>query len=477
MSKATIQYACSNCGHTQPKWVGRCPTCKEYNTMSEEARPMQAGTRVSPMGVGSSGIRRTSATLQPFHLDSTIPLPPRQSTGHPELDRVLGGGLVRGSVTLISGDPGIGKSTLLLQTADAMQIHNPVVYITAEESLDQIHLRARRLGVKNHDLLLIQSNDALAIADYVETLPAGAVAIIDSIQALDAGQESHPGSTSQVKTAAAHLIPAAKSHDVSLIIVCQVTKEGTMAGPKILEHAVDTTLHIETDNSAGLYRIARTTKNRFGPVDEVGVFEMTDTGMTDVPNPSEIFLAQRDPTAFGTVIFPSLEGTRPLMIEVQALVSPTVFGTGRRSVNGWDSGRLNMLLAIMSSRLAIPLADQDVYVNVAGGLKIADPAMDLAVAIAILSARTQITLQPDLAVFGEIGLAGEVRNSHRADARIKEAAQLGLAKIVCPKLSTKLRLPSSIRCHTVNRIGDILTFDPAIKDAFFDGNRGSQAAA
>jgi DNA repair protein RadA/Sms len=392
--------------------------------------------------------------------------PPRVSTGHQELDRVLGGGLVEASVTLVGGDPGIGKSTLLLQMAANLSVGRGVSYISGEESEDQIQLRARRLGVEQASVELFASNDGLAIADYIETQPRGSVVIVDSLQTLHCGGESAPGSVSQVKLSAAHLIPAAKDAGVSLILVSQVTKEGSIAGPNVVAHAVDTTLYVETDLSAGLYHLVRSQKNRFGPADEVGVFEMTERGMVDIANPSEVFISQRDETAFGSVIFPSLEGTRPLLLEVQALVAPTFYGTGRRSANGWDTTRMNMLLATLSARLGVTLTDNDVYVNVAGGLKVDDPAMDLAVAAAILSAHAQAPLPKTLAVFGEIGLAGEVRNSSRAEARIKEATQLGLTDIVCPDLRDQNHLPSQASVKCLRRVSELLTEIPELTKVY-----------
>lgn len=467
MTKAKTQHSCSACGHTQVQWVGRCPDCGEYNTMEESLLPSRTpGKGGTVMGMPAAGQRRSAMLLQPQSLSARAAPPPRNTTGFSELDRALGGGLVEASVVLIGGDPGIGKSTLLLQVAASMAHSRKVAYITGEESLDQIQLRAQRLGVERAPVDLIPSNDCLAIADYIETLPQGSVAIIDSIQVMNAGADSAPGSISQVKMSAAHLIPAAKMAGVSLILVSHVTKEGSLAGPNVLKHAVDATMYVEADTAAGLYRLVRAEKNRFGAANEVGVFEMTDKGLLDVANPSEVFIAQRDQDAFGTVIYPSLEGTRPLLLEVQALVAPTSFGTGRRSATGWDSGRLNMLLATMGARLGLALVDCDIYVNVAGGLKITDPAMDLAVAAAILSAKAQVALPPDMAVFGEVGLAGEVRSSSRAEARIKEAAQLGLTRIICPEIRDLSAVPKRANCTHVRRLAQIIRAMPDIEMAY-----------
>lgn len=463
MTKQTTQYTCSSCDHVEVKWVGRCPGCKAYNTMAEGAAPGKAPSKVTLMGYENQGSNRTIARLSPVGLSTKSEPPPRVKTGHPELDRVLGGGLVEASAILIGGAPGIGKSTLLLQLAANLSTDQQVVYISGEESLDQIQLRARRLEVANADVSLVSSNDCLAIADHIETLPSGSIVIVDSVQTLYSGGESAPGSVSQVKSAASHLIPAAKSRGVTLLLVSHITKEGSMAGPNVLMHSVDAVLFIDTDMSAGLYRIVRAEKNRFGAADEVGLFEMTERGMVDVINPSEVFISQRDDSAFGTVIFPSLEGTRPLLLEVQALVAPSTFGTGRRSATGWDTNRLNMLLATLSARLGLSLADSDVYVNVAGGMKVADPAMDLAVATAVLSAHAQVALPSNLAAFGEIGLAGEVRNSSRAEARIKESVNLGLNEIICPVMRDKAHLPSGASLRELKRVAEVISSIPTLK--------------
>ncbi len=463
MAKKTTQFICEGCNETHARWVGRCPNCKEYNTITEV--PI-ASTSSSVMGFAPAGTVRTNVRLQAHSLSTRASPPPRTTTGLSEFDRTLGGGLVEAAVILIGGDPGIGKSTILLQIAANMSQGRKVVYFSGEESLDQIQLRADRLGVTQAPVDLIPSNDALAIADHVESLPAGSVCVVDSIQVMNAGLDGAPGSISQVKASAAHLIPAAKSAGVSLILVSHVTKDGSMAGPNHLKHSVDATIYIEADSGAGIYRIARAEKNRFGAVDEIGVFEMSSKGMIDVSNPSEIFISQRDPDAFGTVIFPSLEGTRPLLLEVQALVAPSAFGTGRRSVTGWDAGRLNMLLATLGARMGLSFAESDVYVNVAGGMKITDPAMDLAVASAILSAHFQVALDDNLAVFGEVGLAGEVRSSLRAESRIRECAQLGLTNIICPEIRDKGSLPGNVSCKQLKRIAQIVRALPNIEAAF-----------
>lgn len=448
------QYVCTKCNNIHAKWHGRCPDCREYNCIEEtstETFSAKKGGSIS--SVAKLGTRRSSEVLVPQDL-STRAEPPERSTTHiPEFDRALGGGVVHGSAVLIGGDPGIGKSTLLMQAAANMSYDRQVVYVSGEESLDQIKMRAKRLGVQNAPVALISSQNCLAATDLIETLPAGSVAIIDSMQTMDAGAESAPGSTAQVKNAAAHLIPAAKNTGVSLILINQVTKDGSFAGPNIIKHAVDATLYMEADNGSGTYRIMRAEKNRFGETDEIGIFEMTSDGMMSIENPSEVFISQRDPSAFGTVIFPSIEGARPLLLEVQALVGPTSFGTGRRSATGCDTNRLNMLLATMSARLGVSMSDQDVYLNVAGGLRVNDPALDLAVVCAVLSAYHQIPLPADLVAFGEVGLAGEVRNASRAEARVKEAKQLGFTQIFCP--IERGKQPFDPICRGIDKIARI----------------------
>lgn len=470
MPKSATRHVCSACGHSEARWVGRCPECRAYNTMQEMAADPGHAAR-KPLSAGRGGHPRTALPLASADLSSQAAPPDRVSTGHPELDRVLGGGLVEASAVLIGGSPGVGKSTLLLQVAANLAARSPVFYISGEESLDQIQLRARRLGVAHAPVGLIAHNDTLAIADHIESLDQGAIVIVDSLQVLHNGTESAPGSVSQVKAAAAHLIPAAKANGVTLIMVSHVTKDGNLAGPNTVKHAVDATLNVEADTSAGLFRIVRSEKNRFGAVDEVGVFEMLQEGLADVDNPSEVFISQRDTTAFGTVIFPSIEGTRPLLLEVQALVAPTGFGTGRRSATGWDTGRLNMLLATLAARMGLGLSDMDIYVNVAGGLRVADPAMDLAVVAAVLSAYAHVPLPTDLAVFGEVGLAGEVRNATRADARVKEASHLGFGQILCPETRTSRQDAGTMQ---IRRIAEILRFLPDLKDAYA---RAAQDAA
>ena len=456
------KFKCTKCNQTFPKWHGRCPGCSEYNCLEEFVeQPVSTKKGTAFSENYRPGAKRSLTTLQPEDLSTNVKAEVRASTHVSEFDRALGGGVVAGSVTLIGGAPGIGKSTLLMQAAANMSRDRRVVYISGEESKHQVSMRAKRIGADKSNVGFIATRDCLAVADLIETLPAGSMVIIDSIQTMDAGLESAPGSTAQMQACANQLIPAAKNTDVALLIVNQVTKEGSFAGPNLLKHAVDTALMIEQDNSSGAYRIMRAEKNRFGQTDEVGIFSMTSSGMESIDNPSEVFISQRDATTFGSVIFPSIEGTRPLLLEVQALVSPTTFSTGRRSATGWDTNRLNMLIAVMSTRLGINLGASDIYLNIAGGMKVSDPAIDFAVVAALLSAYTQEPLPADMLAFGEVGLSGEVRFASRSEARVKEGHNLGFRNILCPvdKALSK-KYPS---CKGIDRISRLFIEFPNLK--------------
>lgn len=425
MSKSKTIYVCNSCGAHSPKWGGRCEKCGEWNTL--EASTVTPSKSVMP-------VNNTGGSLVPTDLRTKV-APPARFTSHiSELDRVLGGGFVQGSVVLLAGDPGAGKSTLLLQVTAALSENRPVLYVSGEENLNQIQMRAQRLGLDDKPVQLISSSDALGVASLMSQMERGSFVVIDSLQTMDAGVESSPGSVAQVKAAAAQFIPISKDRGITTVLVNHVTKEGGFAGPQLLKHAVDTSLLLQNDISQGYLRVLRAEKNRFGADDEIGLFDMMETGLKSIENPSELFVSQRDATAYGTVIFCSIEGTRPLLLEVQALVAPTSFGTGRRQATGWDTGRMNMILAMMSARLGISTSEYDVYLNVAGGLKVNDPGLDLAAVLAIFSAIQARPVKDGIAVFGETGLAGEVRRVQRMEARIKEAKALGFEKILCPKL-------------------------------------------
>jgi DNA repair protein RadA/Sms len=440
-------YQCSACGQTQPKWGGKCDGCGAWNTLTETAQ----SPLVQKAQSSASAFSGLGNGLTPIDLRARVNPPPRVATGNPEFDRVLGGGLVEGSVVLLAGDPGAGKSTLLMQTLTHLANTGiPVLYASGEESADQIQLRAQRLGVTDSPLQLVTSNDAQGIAGLMERMPKGAIIAIDSVQAMDAGADSSPGSVAQVKATASLFTPLAKTRGITTLLVNHVTKEGSFAGPQLLRHAVDVSLMLQNDTSQGYMRVLRADKNRFGADDEIGLFDMGEDGLKPITNPSAFFMEQRAAGAFGTVIFPSLEGTRPMLVEVQALVAPSAFGTGRRQSTGWDTARMNMILAMLTTRLGLTMADKDVYVNVAGGLKISDPGMDAAVVLALLSAYFQRAVKDTVAVFGEVGLAGEMRGVVRPESRLREATSLGFQTIVCPTLRNGT--PKGVQ-------GNIMAFD------------------
>jgi DNA repair protein RadA/Sms len=425
LAKPTSRFVCQSCGAPSPKWAGRCETCGEWNTILEEAITPSPG----PTAKGGAGRRVTFADLA-GHAEP----PPRRPTGITELDRVLGGGLVPASAILVGGDPGIGKSTLLLQAAAALtRAGQRVFYISGEESIEQIRLRACRLGVQDAPLELAAAINLRDIATSLQSLREAALVVIDSIQTMWLDSiDSAPGTVAQVRASSFQLIQLAKTGKFALILVGHVTKDGAIAGPRVLEHMVDAVLYFEGDRGHQ-FRILRAVKNRFGATDEIGVFEMTDRGLAEVANPSALFLAERRGNVAGSSVFAGVEGTRPLLVEVQALLSPNPSGAPRRSVIGWDGGRLPMLLAVLETRGGMRLSTTDVYLNIAGGLRVSEPAADLAVAAALVSAASGTPTNPGMVYFGEIGLSGEVRQVAQADARLKEAAKLGFELATLPR--------------------------------------------
>jgi len=425
VAKNAKSFVCQSCGAAFPRWAGKCEACGEWNTIVEEA-----ARETLPKGVsGGKGGRK----IEFVDLKGTAAPPPRRSTGIGELDRVCGGGLVAGSAILVGGDPGIGKSTLLLQATAQLAERASCVYITGEESVDQVRLRAQRLG---RDKSPVQLAAAINVRDIVASLENGTppdIVVIDSIQTMYSDSvDSAPGTVTQVRTCAHELIRVAKKRGFTLFLVGHVTKEGTLAGPRVLEHMVDTVLYFEGDRGHQ-FRILRAVKNRFGATDEIGVFEMTDSGLNEVLNPSALFLAERRGNVSGSCVFAGIEGTRPVLVEIQALVAPSTLGTPRRAVVGWDMARLNMVMAVLESRVGLAFGGYDIYLNVAGGLRIQEPAADLAVAAALISALTGEPVPADAVVFGEIGLSGEVRAVAQRDLRLKEAAKLGFAKAWVPR--------------------------------------------
>jgi DNA repair protein RadA/Sms len=440
----TPSFTCTACGAAHTKWSGRCEACGAWNTIVEEA-PLSAGPAAKSLG-GARGAKVALSTLATSEQE-----PPRVASGMGELDRVLGGGLVPASAILVGGDPGIGKSTLLLQAAASFaRAGLKCIYVTGEEASAQVRMRAARLGLQDAPVLLAAETNLRDILTTLETEKPG-LAVIDSIQTMWADNvDSAPGSVAQVRAAAHELTTFAKRRGMSVILVGHVTKEGQIAGPRVVEHMVDTVLYFEGERGHQ-FRILRAVKNRFGPADEIGVFEMTGAGLAEVANPSALFLSERDRPAAGSVVFAGIEGTRPVLCEIQALVAPAPAGQARRSVVGWDGGRLNMILAVLEARCGIPFAGLDVYLNVAGGLRIGEPAADLAVAAALLSSREDSPLPAETVVFGEISLSGAVRPVGQTEQRLKEARKLGFTAALMP--DDKKATPET--GLTVQRIPDL----------------------
>lgn len=450
MAKARVYYECQNCGRRSPRYMGRCPGCGEFNTMieliEEPEAPPSAGR---PANAPRSQPRRLNDVTSEG--DSRYPVPVT------ELARVLGGGLVPGSVVLIGGDPGIGKSTLLLQMAALMEpIAGPVLYVSGEESERQIKMRAERLGLNAGDVYLVTETEMGAILAHVESIKPRLL-IIDSIQTTYLeGKASAAGSVSQVRECAAQLRELAKSSGIAVFLVGHVTKEGIIAGPRVLEHIVDTVLYLEGDRFQA-YRLLRSVKNRFGPTSEVGVFEMRDRGLVEIANPSEVFIAERVVNAPGSAIAVTLEGTRPLLIEVQALASQTVYPNPRRTANGVDPNRMLLITAVLTQRLGIKLYEKDIFVNVISGLKIDEPAADLAIAVAIASSVWDRPVPADLAFVGEIGLSGELRAVSQTSLRVREAAKLGFKRVMVPRTYRRDEAPPAhIEVLTVRSLADAL---------------------
>jgi DNA repair protein RadA/Sms len=427
VAKLKTRYICQACGSEHHRWQGQCPDCAEWNTLTQEA---PAATVFSAKHDLSSGGR----AVELVGLDAVVALPERMRTGIAEFDRAVGGGIVPGSAMLLGGDPGIGKSTLLLQVAAKLASSGrEVVYVSGEEAADQVRLRAIRLGLGGAPVRLAA---ATSVRDILTTVTQGAppaMLVIDSIQTMHSDLiEGAPGTVSQVRASAQELVRFAKERGTALVLVGHVTKDGTIAGPRVLEHMVDTVLGFEGERSHQ-YRILRAAKNRFGGTDEIGVFAMDGGGLIEVPNPSALFLTQRGEPVSGTSVFPALEGTRPVLVEIQALVVRLASGaTPRRAAVGWDSGRLAMVLAVLEARCGISFATSEVYLNVAGGYRLSDPAADLAVAAALVSALSERPVPPEAIIMGEIALSGEVRPVAHAGLRLKESAKLGFDRAWVP---------------------------------------------
>ncbi len=433
VARANSTFICQACGAIHARWAGKCDACGGWNTIVEEGVAAPIGASAKKPG------RARSLALETLS-GATAPSP-RHVTGNSEFDRVCGGGIVPGSVLLVGGDPGIGKSTLLLQISAALARRNfGVTYISGEEALDQIRLRAVRLGLADAPVQIAAETHVRDILATLESQSPPALVIIDSIQTLWTNAlEAAPGTVSQVRACAQDLVRYAKNRGAAVILVGHVTKDGQIAGPRVVEHMVDAVLYFEGERGHQ-FRILRAVKNRFGPSDEIGVFEMGDMGLREVTNPSAVFLSDRDARVAGTAVFAGIEGTRPLLVEIQALLAPTSFGTPRRAVVGWDTGRLAMILAVLEARCGVSLGGFDVYLNVAGGLRITEPAADVAVAGAILSCLSGEPLPPDSVLFGEISLSGAVRAVSQTELRLKEAVKLGFRQAFCPA-STKVNIP------------------------------------
>ena len=421
----TAAFQCTVCGWRTSKWAGRCGECQEWGTVEQTGAPVLPRAGLVPVGPG-----QVSTPAVPIgQVDATAAGP--RPTGLGELDRVLGGGLVPGAVILLAGEPGVGKSTLLLEACAQAAGSGPVLYVTAEESAGQVRLRADRVGAIHPSLFLAAETGLAALLGHVETVRPGLL-IVDSVQTVAAPEvEGVPGGVTQVRAVAAALAAVAKERMMTTVLVGHVTKDGAIAGPRALEHLVDVVLYFEGERHSQL-RIVRAVKNRYGPTDEIGVFEMTDAGLAEVPNPSALFLGDRQREVAGSAVFAGIEGTRPMLVEIQALVAPSAPGTPRRAVVGWDGNRLAMVLAVLEARCGVAIGANDIYLNVAGGLRVAEPAADLAVAAALVSALAHEPVPADMVVFGEIGLSGEIRPVSQADARLKEAEKLGFATALMP---------------------------------------------
>lgn len=451
MAKIKTTFYCQNCGAQHAKWQGQCTTCREWNTLVEEV--IQKPDIKDWKAPETREVKKTPVPLRINEIE--VGNEPRLNTNNKELDRVLGGGLVPGSLTLLGGEPGIGKSTLLLQIS--LHLRQKTLYVSGEESQQQIKMRAERINPTPANCFILTETKTQNIFRQIEALQPEIV-IIDSIQTLHSDHiESSPGSISQIRECTAELIKYAKETGVPVILIGHITKEGSIAGPKVLEHMVDTVLQFEGDRNH-VYRILRANKNRFGSTHEIGIYEMQGSGLREVSNPSEILISKNDEGLSGTAIASTLEGMRPLMIEIQALVSSAVYGTPQRSTTGYNAKRLNMLLAVLEKRAGFRLGAKDVFLNVTGGISVDDPAIDLAVIAAILSSNEDISIEKDICFAAEVGLAGEIRAVTRAEQRILEAEKLGFATIM---ISKQTKLPKSdygIRIQKVARIEDVVTF-------------------
>ncbi|MCK5285098.1 MAG: DNA repair protein RadA [Alphaproteobacteria bacterium] len=451
MAKAQRTYVCQSCGSTTSKWSGKCESCNEWNSIIEEI------TQAAPKGLGT---RKKGRHIEFVHLNSknAKTIYPRHITNINEFDRVLGGGLVPGSAVLIGGDPGIGKSTLLLQAVCVLAKKEiRCMYVSGEESIDQIRMRAQRLGLADTPVELASATNVRDIVASIEDVKQPvSLLIIDSIQTMFIDSiDSSPGTVTQVRTSAQEIIRTAKTKNIAVIFVGHVTKDGQIAGPRVLEHLVDTVLYFEGDRNHQ-FRILRAVKNRFGPTDEIGVFEMAAEGLIEVENPSALFLSQRHGDVSGSAVLAALEGSRPILVEVQALIAPSSLATPRRAVLGYDSNRLAMIIAVLETRCGINIGSHDIFLNIAGGIRIHEPAADVAIAAALMSALSGTPIPAETVLFGEIGLAGEIRQVAQSDLRLKEASKLGFKDAIIPSIKNKkTKLAKAITINEITHIQDI----------------------
>ncbi|MNH88484.1 hypothetical protein D3C87_708660 [compost metagenome] len=450
MAKIKTKFYCTECGYESPKWYGKCPGCSSWNTMVEETEKV-----VKTQGL-TSGLFQTKEKAQPI-INIESGKEPRVQTGIGELNRVLGGGVVPGSLVLVGGDPGIGKSTLLLQTSYEMaKAGLRVLYISGEESVKQTKLRAERLGALSAELFVLCESNMDSIEEAIESVSPDFL-VIDSIQTVYLPEvTSAPGSVSQVRECTARFMRIAKGQGIATVLVGHVTKEGAIAGPRLLEHMVDCVLYFEGERHHS-YRLLRAVKNRFGSTNEIGIFEMNEVGLTEVVNPSELFLSERPLGVAGSTVVASMEGTRPMLVELQALISSTHFPSPRRMGTGVDHHRMNLIIAVLEKRMGMFLQNQDAYVNVAGGVRLDEPAVDLAIAVSIASSFRDIPTKPDDVIFGEVGLTGEVRAVSRAEQRVREAQKLGFKRVILPEKSLKgWKSPKGIQLIGVNTVAEAL---------------------
>lgn len=467
MAKTKNSYICQSCGSVYSQWAGKCEACGEWNSLQMET--VEAGP---PKGLGS-GKKGKAIDLVGLQFSEEKPMK-RNTTGLNEFDRVTGGGLVAGCAILLGGDPGIGKSTLLLQAVCALA-HKGLscVYISGEEAVDQVRLRAQRLGLGNAPVALASATNVREIVATLESSKID-VLVIDSIQTMYVDTvESAPGTVTQVRTAAQELIRHAKKTGTAIFFVGHVTKDGQIAGPRVLEHMVDTVLYFEGDRGHQ-FRILRTVKNRFGPTDEIGVFEMGELGLSEVANPSALFLSQRQSDATGSAVFAGMEGTRPILVEVQALVAPAPYGAPRRSVIGWDQNRLSMILAVLEARCGLVFSGSEVYLNMAGGIRITEPAADLAVAAALISALQGRPVPAETVFFGEIGLSGEIRAVSQPDQRLKEAAKLGFTEACITARGANKKKPTVIENMDIKELGHLDDLISLLRESNFSTSKISR---